>query len=134
MRDETRTILIRIGECFVLTIFIAGIVGLIYIDETFNQNVRESYVEFGQEALVFLTTTIFTTIAVRKQLGGYWLIAGFFGCMLIREFDGYLDLISHGVWKYFALAFAGFFFFTSCRGNGFLDNWSPNGFTNSHQI
>ena len=80
-----------------------------------NQNVRESYVEFGQEALVLLTTVIFTTIAVRKRVGGLWLVAGFFGCMLIREFDGYLDLIFHGAWKYFALAFAGFFSYQAYR-------------------
>lgn len=115
MRDDIGTILVRVGECLAVALFFAGIVGLIYIDEIYNQNVRESYVEFGQEALILLTTAIFTTFAVRKRVGGLWLVAGFFGCMLIREFDGYLDLISHGAWKYFALAFAGFFSYQAYR-------------------
>lgn len=109
MRDDIGTILVRFGECLAVALFFAGIVGLIYIDEISNQNIRESYVEFGQEVLILLTTAIFTTFAVCKRVGGLWLVAVFFGCMSTREFDGYLDLITHGAWKYFALAFAGFF-------------------------
>lgn len=42
-------------------------------------------------------------MAIKRQSGGLWLIAGFFGCLLIRELDAYFDEIIHGAWKYFAL-------------------------------
>ena len=42
-------------------------------------------------------------MAIKRQSGGLWLIAGFLGCLLIRELDAYFDEIIHGAWKYFAL-------------------------------
>ncbi|MGY3942416.1 hypothetical protein [Aeromonas tecta] len=35
-----------------------------------------------------------------------WLIAGFFGCLLIRELDMFFDMIWHGFWIYPALLLA----------------------------
>ena len=53
--------------------------------------------------------------AIAKRQGGLWLVAGFFGCMFIRELDAYFDMIVHGAWKYFALGLVAFVFFKAWR-------------------
>ena len=99
-----KTIFSGFAEFLLAALLAAGVIGCIFLDVTFNQNIVESsFVEFGQEGLLLLTSTIFTLLAIYKRMGGLWLVAGFFGCMFIRELDAYFDLIVHGAWKYFAL-------------------------------
>ena len=83
--------------------------------QIFLHSLENSFVEYGQELLLLLTTVIFTSMAIKRQSGGLWLIAGFFGCLLIRELDAYFDEIIHGAWKYFALVFVVFVCFKSWK-------------------
>ncbi|MGN1150064.1 MAG: hypothetical protein ACI4SY_05085, partial [Sutterella sp.] len=67
----------------------------------------ESWIEAAQEAMLFISALLFALAARRApQLrGGLILIAGFLCAMLIREFDGFLDMIVHGFWKYVLMMF-----------------------------
>ena len=118
MTENLKPILAGFTEFLLAALIAAGVVGCIYSDVTVHQNIVEnSFVEFGQEALLLGTTALFTMQAISKRQGGLWLIAGFFGCMLIRELDAYFDMIIHGAWKYFALVVVGFVFFKAwCLG------------------
>ena len=86
------------------------VVGVIYLDViTFGDLSEKSFVEFGQEICLFITSIIFMYLARKGKANGLWLVAGFFMCMFIRELDAYVDDIFHGSWKYFALASVVFF-------------------------
>ena len=104
MHKNFKTILSGIAEFFLAAMLAASVVGCIYLDVTIHHDLSEgSFVEFGQEALLLITTTIFGMLAMKTRQGGLWLVAGFFCCMFIRELDAYFDEIVHGAWKYFAL-------------------------------
>ena len=104
MHQNFKTILSGFAEFFFAALLAASVVGCIYLDVTIHRELSEgSFVEFGQEALLLITTTIFGALALKTRQGGLWLIAGFFCCMFIRELDAYFDEIVHGAWKYFAL-------------------------------
>ena len=104
MHQNYKTILYGFAEFFLAAFIAASVVGSIYLDVTVHRDLSEgSFVEFGQEALLLITTTIFGTLAIKTRQGGLWLVAGFFGCLFIRELDAYFDEIVHGAWKYFAL-------------------------------
>jgi hypothetical protein len=80
------------------------VVGLIYLDvKTFGDMSEKSFVEFGQQICVLVTSIIFMYLSSKKKASGLWLVAGFFMCMFIRELDAYFDDVFHGSWKYFAL-------------------------------
>ena len=116
MTENIKTILSGFAEFIFAALIAAGVVGCIYLDVTVHQNIVEnSFVEYGQEVLLFATTAIFTMQAIAKRQGGLWLVAGFFGCMFIRELDAYFDMIVHGAWKYFALALMVFVLFKAWR-------------------
>ena len=116
MTENIKTILSGFAEFIFAALIAAGVVGCIYLDVTVHQNIVEnSFVEYGQEVLLFATTAIFTMQAIAKRQGGLWLVAGFFGCMFIRELDAYFDEIVHGAWKYFALALMVFVLFKAWR-------------------
>ena len=116
MTENIKTILSGLTEFILAAIIAAGVVGCIYLDVTVSQNVGEtSCVEFGQEWLLFATTALFGMQAITKRQGGLWLVAGFFGCMFIRELDAYFDMIVHGAWKYFALVLMVFVLFKAWR-------------------
>lgn len=71
--------------------------------------IREtSLTEFTQEAAIIISAIIFAIGAYRRPYarGCLTLIAGFMGCIAIRELDMYFDLISHGFWLYPALLLA----------------------------
>lgn len=77
----------------------------------------ESWMEIAQEAML-LTAALFFAAAARRAprlRGGLILVAGFLFSMLIREFDGYFDLIVHGLWKYVLLVFLCFVAFGVVR-------------------
>lgn len=104
MPQNFKTILLGFGEFFFAALLAASVIGCIYVDVTIHQELSEgSFVEFAQETLLLITTMIFGLFALKTRQGGLWLVAGFFGCMFIRELDAYFDLIVHGAWKYFAL-------------------------------
>ena len=112
MTENIKTILSGFAEFIFAALIAASVVGCIYLDVTVHQNIVEnSFVEYGQEALLMATTAIFAMQAAAKRQGGLWLVAGFFGCMFIRELDAYFDMIVHGAWKYFALVVIAFVFF-----------------------
>ena len=112
MTENIKTILSGFAEFIFAALIAAGVIGCIYLDVTVHKNIVEnSFVEFGQEALLFATTALFTMQAIAKCQGGLWLVAGFFGCMFIRELDAYFDMIVHGAWKYFAFVVIAFVFF-----------------------
>ena len=116
MTENIKTILSGIAEFLLAALIAAGVVGCIYLDVTVHQNiVEDSFVEFGQEALLLAITALFAMQAAAKRQGGLWLVAGFFGCMFIRELDAYFDMIVHGAWKYFALVIIAFVFFKAWR-------------------
>ena len=118
MTENIKTILSGFAEFLFAALIAASVVGCIYLDVTVHQNIVEnSFVEFGQEWLLFATTALFAWQAIAKRQGGLWLVAGFFGCMFIRELDAYFDMIVHGAWKYFALVVIAFVFFKAwCLG------------------
>lgn len=75
----------------------------------YGGGIREtSLTEFTQELLIAMSALIFAFGAYRKRFarGGLTLIAGFMGCIAIREMDVYLDLVFHGFWVYPASALA----------------------------
>ena len=116
MNSNIKTICNGFAEFFLAAIIAASVVGCIYLDITVHKNIVEnSFVEFGQEFLLLLTTAIFGSMAIKKQSGGLWLVAGFFGCLFIRELDAYFDEIVHGAWKYFALALVAFVCFKAWK-------------------
>ncbi len=104
MSGNIKTILAGFAEFFLAALIAASVVGCIYLDVTIHHDLSEgSFVEFGQETLLLITTVIFGAMAMKSRQGGLWLVAGFFCCMFIRELDAYFDEIVHGAWKYFAL-------------------------------
>ena len=116
MNENVKTILAGFGEFFFAAIIAASVVSCIYLDITVHKNIVEnSFVEYGQELLLLLTTAIFGSMAIKKRSGGLWLVTGFFGCALLREFDAFFDMIVHGAWKYFALVVIAFVFFKAWR-------------------
>lgn len=65
-----------------------------------------SVTEIAQELCVvvaILSALYCSRETTNRQKGFYELVAGFFLVVLIREFDMFLDDISHGFWKYPAL-------------------------------
>lgn len=116
MNANIKTILNGAAEFFLAALIAASVIGCIYLDVTVNQNIVEnSFVEFSQEALLMAMTAIFTMQAIAKRQGGLWLVAGFFGCLFLRELDAFFDMIVHGAWKYFALVVVVFVFFKAWR-------------------
>ena len=63
-----------------------------------------SLTEALQESLLFISICIYAYIVKRYHARGVILVAGFFTCMLIREWDVVFDdLLFHGAWKYLAV-------------------------------
>ena len=64
--------------------------------------------ELIQTLLLLISSAIFFLEARRcpDMCGALVLTGGLIGCMLIREQDYYLDMLSHGCWKWPALALA----------------------------
>ncbi|MBY4675409.1 hypothetical protein [Marinobacterium arenosum] len=81
---------------------------------------EQSLTQISQALLLLLTMWLFAREAVRQPAARGMLVlgAGFFGCMLIRECDGYLDAIAHGFWQYpaIALALMAILYARRCRG------------------
>lgn len=69
---------------------------------------ERSLTEGAQSAMLAGIVFLFGWCAWHRpaQRGCYLLIAGFFGCLLIRESDAFFDQIHHGFWVFPALLLA----------------------------
>ena len=67
-----------------------------------NNMGETSITEFMQQLLLLVAVVVFYVNAkVDGQGRAFWiLVAGFFGCMFLRELDHYMDAIVHGFWFY----------------------------------
>lgn len=79
----------------------------VYLDiVVFDNGLGEvSFTEFGQTLALLAVALLYAQVGWRHESkrGFFTLAGGFFVCMLIREQDAYLDIISHGAWLYPAL-------------------------------
>ena len=110
------------AKFFGLALFAVLAVGLMvvlaYIDISAAGRIKDaSYTENLQETLLLLSSAIFIYLAKKKNTRGLLLVAGFFACMWIREWDAVFDDIFHGAWKYIAIPTAiGFTYFALREG------------------
>ena len=67
-----------------------------------NDMGETSITEFMQQLLLLVAVIVFYINAKLDPKGrAFWiLVAGFFGCMFLRELDHYMDAIVHGFWFY----------------------------------
>ncbi|MCD1126898.1 transporter [Jinshanibacter sp. LJY008] len=105
------SILYRAIKQFLLYSLAAAIsTGMMFLDIKLigNQLDELSFVEISQETMLFISIILFLSLAWKKADIRYSsiLIAGFFICMFIREFDSFLDMIDHGFWIYPSLLVA----------------------------
>ncbi|MBQ4077158.1 MAG: hypothetical protein IJD65_05785 [Mailhella sp.] len=110
---EVRSQLKALGRAFLLLAGLcAGVVVLYLIflwDIQLFRYFREAgLTELTQSAMLAATAGLYALEAYRRPClrHAMVLVAGFFGCMLIREQDYFLDFISHGFWLWPALALA----------------------------
>jgi len=108
MSEDLITIRNKIGVFFVFAAFLSAMMGLVFVDVVWmSDEVHEaSLTEIGQELILAVIAFLFLRHAREsvEQRPIRILVAGFFGCMLIRELDFLFDIISHGSWFWFALA------------------------------
>lgn len=107
MSEDLVTIRNKIACFMVFAVFMSAMMGLVFIDVVWMDNaVQEvSFTEIAQELILAAVALLFwrragDNVALRPAR---LLVAGFFGCMLIRELDFLFDLIEHGCWFWFAL-------------------------------
>jgi hypothetical protein len=96
------------GEILLLAILMVAVPLIVALDVmVFKHGVQEiSATEFAQEGLLLLSALAMALTAWKRpdSRGLLALVAGFFGVMLIREADMFLDHITQGFWVYPALA------------------------------
>lgn len=121
--DSSRDIVLKNFAKFFMLAFgallaIGLMVALAYIDISAAGRIKDaSYTENLQETLLILSSAIFIYLAKKKKSRGLLLVAGFFACMWIREWDAVFDDIFHGAWKYIAIPTAiGFTYFALREG------------------
>ena len=92
------------GVALVAALAVGLMVFLAYIDISAAGRIKDaSYTENLQETLLVFSSAIFIYLAKKKSARGLLLMAGFFACMFIREWDAVFDDIFHGAWKYIAI-------------------------------
>ena len=105
-----KSILISLAEFLFLGLLLVSIRFIVGIDkEAFLSGASENTLtQYTQESLLLFSAVLFGVCAWhRKESRGFLvLVAGFLGCMFIREFNNQLDLIMHGFWVYPALLLA----------------------------
>jgi hypothetical protein len=81
-----------------------GVITTIKIDYFLLENnlSEQSLTEIFQQLLLIFSIAIFawSSTKVEESRTLFILIAGFFGCMFLRELDYYFDMIRHGFWFY----------------------------------
>ena len=106
------------GVALVAALAVGLMVFLAYIDISVAGRIKDaSYTENLQETLLLFSSIIFIYLAKKKNARGLLLVAGFFACMFIREWDAVFDELFHGAWKYIAIPTAiGFTYFALREG------------------
>ena len=104
MPSGDKKILRAIAEFLFLAVLISAIPMLVAIDSKISGHgvIEFSFTEITQATLILGCTISFGSLALKHEnsRGCMVLIAGFFGCMFIRELDSLLDRIVHGFWVY----------------------------------
>ena len=107
-----------------ISLLSAGVISVINIDYFFLENnlSEQSLTEIFQQLLLLASVAIFTWSAYKEQESRtfFILVAGFFGCMFLRELDYYFDMIVHGFWFYPTLLLAISVIIYSIKNNEFL--------------
>ena len=104
--EDLRTIAGAFRLLFLLGFGVIALFLIFWWDSTCEHPfIEEGPTEIVQSLLLILSTVIFFLEARRRpdMRGALILVGGFTGCMLIREQDYFLDMISHGCWKWPAL-------------------------------
>ncbi len=107
--DDLRTIAGALRLLFLLALGIVALFLIFWWDTLCDSPfVEAGPTEIIQTLLLLISATIFFMEARRcpDMRGALVLAGGFIGCMLIREQDYYLDMLSHGCWKWPALTLA----------------------------
>jgi len=90
------------------TVFLALLAAAAFVGADAENMVSTEYmlVEWLQELFLLLIVLMHVWMAVKKPESrqALVLVAGFFLCLFIREFDFLLDEIRHGFWFYIAMA------------------------------
>lgn len=108
MHFHLKAVIRKIGVFILSCLYTACcILAMLYITsidiKRFGYIPENSLTEYTQESLLLLSGLIFTYKIYKDKTQGLWLVAGFLFCMLIREWDGVLDTIFHGAWKFIAI-------------------------------
>lgn len=107
MSDDIKTITVKLIAFVGCAIFLALMMGLIFIDVHWMNNAlhETSFTEAFQEIELGAIALMFFAQAYRQANLRYSLLltGGFFTCMLIREMDFLFDRVHHGAWVWFAL-------------------------------
>ena len=108
-----RSQLKALGRALLLLVALGAGVILLYLVFLWEVQLRPPFQETGplelmQSAMLGASTALFFLEAKRRPelRHAMVLVAGFLGCMLIREQDYFLDFIQHGFWLWPALALA----------------------------
>lgn len=105
-----KPILVALTEFLFLAVLMISIRLMAGIDgETvIGGNSEDTLTQYAQEGLLLLSAALFCISAWRRpeSRGFLVLVAGFFGCMFIRELNNLLDHIAPGFWVYPAVLLA----------------------------
>ncbi|WP_159566511.1 transporter [Budvicia diplopodorum] len=108
MQTELNALLRAVKQFLLYSLAAALAIGMLCLDVklTGNQFGEYSCVQITQEIILLADIILFSMLAIKRSeiRQSSILIAGFFGCMFIRELDSFFDLISPGFWLYPALA------------------------------
>jgi len=107
-----------------ISLLSAGVITVINIDYFFLKNnlSEQSLTEIFQQLLLLASVAIFSWSAYKEEESRtfFILVAGFFGCMFLRELDYYFDMIVHGFWFYPTILLAISVIIYSIKNNEFL--------------
>lgn len=107
MSQQFRFLFGAMGRFFMLALIMAASTGLLFIDILVFKNDlgEDSVTEIVAEVMLLAVIVLFFRKGLREpeDRAGFFLIAGFFASMLIRELDQVFDYIFHGAWFWFAV-------------------------------
>lgn len=112
--SEIRGDLLTIAEAILLLLALSAGVSALFLVFWWDSSTRHPFAEASptellQTCALTASSALFFLQAFRQDglRRALVLVGGLLGCMLIREQDHFLDAISHGCWKWPALALAG---------------------------
>lgn len=107
-----------------ISLLSAGVIATINIDFFFLENnlSEHSLTELFQQLLLLASAAIFIWSATKVEESRtlFILVAGFFGCMFLRELDYYFDMIVHGFWFYPTILLASSVIIYSMKHSAYL--------------